>query len=110
MLKTPAIFFSRHSKQIQTSRHSGRMKAFDWLSVGAFVYQPIRMLCFVTFFPLNYLISASNLPQNCIFLSQSESRNFFMYIIIRLIEIYFKLGHEEPQKHSLPRLVPSLFS
>ena len=50
VLKTPAIFvFTRHSRQIQTSRHSDRVEVFDWLSVGAFVYQPIRMLSFVSY-------------------------------------------------------------
>ncbi len=39
VLKTPAIFFfTRISKQIQTSRHSNRVEAFDWPSVAAFVY------------------------------------------------------------------------
>ena len=54
--------------------------AFDWLSVSFFDYWPIRMsglllLCTeLTFFCIE-------LPENCIYLNQSELSNFFMYII-----------------------------
>ena len=91
VLKTPAIFFPPHSKQIQHLRHSDRVEAFDWLSVGAFVYQPIRMLCFVTSFCTELTYFCTKFPhfcikftKNCISLSQSDSKFFFMYIIIQL--------------------------
>ena len=54
--------------------------AFDWLSVSFFDYWPIRMsglLLLCT--ELTFL--CIELPENCIYLNQSELSNFFMYII-----------------------------
>ena len=54
--------------------------AFDWLSASFFDYWPIRMsglllLC------TELTLFCTELPENCIYLNQSELSNFFMYII-----------------------------
>ena len=54
--------------------------AFDWLSVSFFDYWPIRMsglllLC------TELTLFCTELPENCIYLNQSELSNFSMYII-----------------------------
>ena len=54
--------------------------AFDWLSASFFDYWPIRMsglllLC------TELTLFCIELPENCIYLNQSELSNFFMYII-----------------------------
>lgn len=54
--------------------------AFHWLSVSFFDYWPIRMsglllLC------TELTLFCIELPENCIYLNQSEVSNFFMYII-----------------------------
>ena len=86
------FFFTCHSKQIQTLGHSDCVEGFDWLSVGAFVYQPVGMLCFVTFSCTEFPYFCTELPhfcikltKNCISLSQSDREIFFMYIITILI-------------------------
>ena len=54
--------------------------AFHWLSVSFFDYWPIRMsglllLC------TELTLFCIGLPENCIYLNQSELSNFFMYTI-----------------------------
>ena len=95
--RQPFFVFTRHSKQIQTSRHSDRVEAFDWLSMGAFVYQPIRMLYFSYHFCAEFPYFCTEVPyfcieftKNCISLSQSDSRNVFLYIIIEDIRKQLK--------------------
>ena len=65
-------------ERIQILRHLD--DAFDWVSVSSFGYYPFRVSRLLLFSALNYLYSAP-CYLNCIYLSQSQSRNFFMYII-----------------------------
>ena len=77
LLKTPAIVPLANFQRVQILRHP--RLALDWLSVSFFDYLPIKMsvlllLCTeLTFF-------CTELPKHCIYLSQSELINFFMYI------------------------------
>ena len=77
LLKTPAIVSLANFQRIQMLRHP--RLAFDWLSVSFFDYLPIRMsglllLC------TELTLFCIELPENCIYLNQSELSNFFMYI------------------------------
>ena len=56
-------------------------KKFDWLSVNFFVHWPIRMLALLPFFCIQLPLFCIVLRKNCTVLSQSDSSNFFMYII-----------------------------
>ena len=77
LLKTPAIVSLANFQRVQILRHP--RLALDWLSVSFFDYLPIKMsvlllLCTeLTFF-------CTELPKHCIYLSQSELINFFIYI------------------------------
>lgn len=78
LLKTPAIVSLANFQRIQMLRHP--RFAFHWLSVSFFDYWPIRMsglllLC------TELTLFCIELPENCIYLNQSELSNFFMYII-----------------------------
>ena len=78
LLETPAIVSLAHFQRIQMLRHP--RLAFDWLSASFFDYWPIRMsglllLC------TELTLFCIELPENCIYLNQSELSNFFMYII-----------------------------
>ena len=78
LLETPAIVSLANFQRIQMLRHP--RLAFDWLSVSFFDYWPIRMsglLLLCTELTLLYI----ELPENCVYLNQSELSNFFMYII-----------------------------
>ena len=57
-------------------------KRFDWLSVNFFVHWPIRMLLYYLFC-IQLPLFCTVLRKKCTVLSQSESSNFFMYIINR---------------------------
>ena len=72
--------FARKFSNFQILLRHPRL-AFDWLSVSFFDYWPIRMsglllLC------TELTLFCSELPENCIYLNQSELSNFFMYLII----------------------------
>ena len=93
VLKTSAIFF--YSPLKLRAIQIAYVEAFDRLSVGAFVYQPIRMFCFVTSFCTELPYICTELPhfcieftKNCISISQSNSRNFFMYIIMLVMHCF----------------------
>ena len=78
LLETQAIVSLANFQHIQMLRHP--RLAFDWLSVSFFDYWPIRMsglllLC------TELTLFCTELPENCIYLNQSELSNFFMYII-----------------------------
>ena len=78
LLNTPT-FRSRNFQRIQRLWHP--KLAFDWLSVCFFEFWPIRMsglllLC------TELTLFCIELPENCIYLNQSERSNFFMHIII----------------------------
>ena len=77
LLETPAIVSLANFQRIQMLRHP--RLAFDKLSVSFFDYWPIRMSGLLVFCTeLNFL--RIELPENCIYLNQSELSNFFMYI------------------------------
>ena len=86
LLKTPAIVPLANFQRVQILRHP--RLALDWLCVSFFDNWPIKMsvlllLCTeLTFF-------CTELPKHCIYLSQSELINFFMYIT-RLITINWR--------------------
>ena len=78
LLETRAIVSLANFQHIQMLRHP--RLAFYWLSVSFFDYWPIRMsglLLLCTELTLLYI----ELPENCVYLNQSELSNFFMYII-----------------------------
>ena len=54
--------------------------AFYWLSVSFFDYWPIRMSGLL-FLCTELTLLCIELPENCVYLNQSELSNFFMYII-----------------------------
>ena len=54
--------------------------AFDWLSVSFFDYWPIRMSGLL-FLCTELTLLCIELPENCIYLNQSELSKFFTYII-----------------------------
>ena len=79
LLETRAIVSLANFQHIQMLRHP--RLAFDWLSVSFFDYWPIRMsglllLC------TELTLFCIELPENCIYLNQSERSNFLMHIII----------------------------
>ena len=78
LFETQAIVSLANFQHIQMLRHP--RLAFDWLSVSFFDYWPIRMsglLFLCTELTLLYI----ELPENCVYLNQSELSKFFMYII-----------------------------
>ena len=49
----------------------------------------LLLLCTeLTLFCTELTFFGTDLPENCIYLNQSELSNFFMYIIIRVIKIH----------------------
>ena len=71
----------RHNCAIQGARLIWKQKI--WLAICELLCSLTNQkACFITFFALNYLFSAlAVLRKNCTALNQSESSNFFMYII-----------------------------
>ena len=69
LLNTPGFVSLANFKCIQMLPHP--RLALDWLSLSFFDYWPISGL----------LLLCTELPENCIYLNQSELSNFFMYII-----------------------------
>ena len=72
LFKTLSIVSLANFQRIQALRHP--RLTLDWLSVSFFDYWLIKMS--------GLLLLCTELPENCIYLSQSELSNFFMYIII----------------------------
>ena len=77
LLETPAIVSLANFQRIQMLRHP--RLAFDWLSVSFFNYWPIRMSGLL-FLSTELTLLCIKLPENCIYLNQSELSKFFMYI------------------------------
>ena len=88
--KTPAIV---SLKNFQILLRHPRL-AFDWLSVSFFDHWPIRMsdllltLHWINPFCTELTLFCTELPENCIYLHQSELSNFFMYIFIVQIWVW----------------------
>ena len=79
LIEMSAIILLANFQRIQMLRHP--WLAFDWLSVSFFDYLPIRMSGFSLFFCNELTLFCIVLPENCIYLNQSELSNFFMSII-----------------------------
>ena len=78
LLETPAIVSLANFQRIQMLRHP--RLAFDWLSVSFFDYWPIRMSGLL-FLRTELTLLCIELPENCVYLNQSELSKFFMYIV-----------------------------
>ena len=78
LLNTPAIVSLANFQRIQMLWHP--RLALDWLSGSFFDYWPIRMSGLLLLCP-ELTLFCTELPENCIYISQSELSNFLMYII-----------------------------
>ena len=91
LIEMSAIILLANFQRIQMLRHP--WLAFDWLSVSFFDYLPIRMSGFFLFFCTELTLFCIVLPENCIYLNQSELSNFFMSIIrAKIIRVISKLN------------------
>ena len=73
LLKTPAIVSLANFQRSQMLRHP--RLTFDWLSMSFFDYWPIRMSGLLLLCTESTLFHIE-LPENCIYLNQSELSNF----------------------------------
>ena len=76
LLNTPAVVSLANFQRVQTMQL--RRLALDWQSVSFFDYWPVRMsglllLC------TELTLFCTELPENCIYVNQSELSNFFMF-------------------------------
>ena len=77
--KIPAIVLIANFQRIQMLRH--QRLALDWLSVSFICLLTNQNVWFVILLCTELTLFYTELPENCIYLNQSELSNFFIYII-----------------------------
>ena len=88
LIEMSAIILLANFQRIQMLRHP--WLAFDWLSVSFFDCLPIRMSGFLLFFCPELTLFCIVLPENCIYLNQSELSNFSCLLLVRKSYAWFQ--------------------